>query len=134
MFYYETYIKSHIIPFLLSISDRWYHDVWSSTGWDDDDNDGVNALNHPRTQRYRTVPPTLVPVLRMSTGVYDFLITLTSTHKQRAVTTPPSGKLYEDARNEHVLVYVGTTTKGRIVPRDLAKISPFDSSVQGGED
>ena len=100
LFYYETHIISHIIPSLLSISDRWYHDVWSSTGWDDDDNDGVNnALNHPRTQRYRTAPPTLVPVLRMSTGVYDFLITLTSTHKQRAVTTPPSGKLYEDARS-----------------------------------
>eukprot|EP01038_Epipyxis_sp_PR26KG_P007356 gene7356-10026_t len=34
-----------------------------------------------------------------------------------------------DPRNEHVLVWVGD----RIVPREMAKVSVFDSSVQGGD-
>lgn len=70
----------------------------------------------------------------MSTPAYSFLRTLTTTHKQRAIATPPSGKLYEDPRNEHVLVFVGAKSgQGRIIPRDMAAISPFDSSVQGGD-
>lgn len=116
----------------------WYHDVWESTGWDAED-----GVNNPRTRRYRTVPPSLLPALRMSLPAYDFLRTLAPSHKSRAMTVPPSGKLYEDPRNEHVLVYVGTPGSsdgsrrggavGRIVPRDMARISPFDSSVQGGD-
>jgi hypothetical protein len=34
-----------------------------------------------------------------------------------------------DPRNEHVLVWVGD----RLLPRELAKVSVFDSSVQGGD-
>jgi hypothetical protein len=118
----------------------WYHDVWESEGWDivdvEDKSDEINCtsgINHPRTQRYRTVPPTLLPTLRMSINAYNFLQTLTSTHRHRALSTPPSGKLYEDPRNEHLLVFVGRKGKGRIIPRDMAAISPFDSSVQGGD-
>lgn len=118
----------------------WYHDVWRSMGWDEDTEDtNSTGINHPRTARYRTVPPALLPALRMSMPSYTFLQTLTNTHQQRAITTPPSGKLYEDPRNQHVLVYVGTPGtssgrgRGRIIPRDMAVISPFDSSVQGGD-
>ncbi|EED93806.1 branched-chain amino acid aminotransferase, partial [Thalassiosira pseudonana CCMP1335] len=118
----------------------WYHDVWRSLGWDEDTEDtNSTGINHPRTARYRTVPPALLPALRMSMPSYTFLQTLTNTHQQRAITTPPSGKLYEDPRNQHVLVYVGTPGtssgrgRGRIIPRDMAVISPFDSSVQGGD-
>ncbi|KAL7538377.1 hypothetical protein ACHAXR_009748 [Thalassiosira sp. AJA248-18] len=114
----------------------WYHDVWESTGWDAEDADDKTntGINHPRTQRYRTIPPSLLPALRMSIPAFNFLQTLTSSHKARAIRTPPSGKLYEDPRNEHVLVFVGTSSrKGRIVPREMAQISPFDSSVQGGD-
>ncbi|KAL3763171.1 hypothetical protein ACHAWU_006196 [Discostella pseudostelligera] len=118
----------------------WYHDVWESEGWDivdaDEISDEVNSssgINHPRTQRYRAVPPTLLPTLRMSINAYNFLQTLTSTHRHRALSTPPSGTLYEDPRNEHLLVFVGRKGKGRIIPRDMAAISPFDSSVQGGD-
>ena len=138
----------------------WYHDVWESTGWDAEEerdsseiNESQNCngdvskttnqstgIHHPRTQKYRTIPPVLLPSLRMSMPAYTFLQTLTSSHRQRDVTTPPSGKLYEDPRNEHVLVFVGTPStpsgqrgRGRIIPRDMAAISPFDSSVQGGD-
>ena len=93
----------------------------------------ASGNSHPRTQRYRTVPPMLLPTLRMSITAYNFLQTLTSTHRQRALSTPPSGKLYEDPRNEHLLVFVGRKGKGRIIPRDMAAVSPFDSSVQGGD-
>ena len=109
----------------------WYHDVWKSSGWD---------LSNGRTQQqYRTISTDILPSIRMAMPAYNFLSTLTAAHKQRNITTPPSGKLFEDPRNEHVLVYVGTPStperkgKGRIVPRDMANISPFDSSVQGGE-
>ena len=107
----------------------WYHDVWESSGWDVED-----GHNNPRTQKYRIIPPILIPSLRMSIPGYNFLQTLTTSHKQRAITKPPSGKLYEDPRNEHVLVFVGRPqTQGRILPREMAAISPFDSSVQGGD-
>ena len=56
LFYYETHIISHIIPSLLSISDRWYHDVWSSTGWDGDDNDGEGDDNDNSTRKDVTKP------------------------------------------------------------------------------
>ena len=119
----------------------WYHDVWESTGWDVEDvaDSKDTGLQHPRTERYRTVPPALLPALRMSVPAFNFLQTLTSSHRKRAIATPPSGKLYEDPRNEHVLVFVGTPSTstrrgtGRIIPRDMAAISPFDSSVQGGD-
>lgn len=119
----------------------WYHDVWESSGWDaaiEDDNNNKNGsgVNHPRTKRYRTVPQNLMPVFRLSSPAYEFLKTCTLSYEQRAIAIPPSGKLFEDPRNEHVLVYVGSSCGpggGRIVPREMARVSPFDSSVQGGD-
>ena len=118
----------------------WYHDVWESSGWDAAIEDRTNVtssgVNHPRTKRYKTVPPVLIPVLRMSYPAYEFLKTCTLSYKNRAIAAPPSGKLFEDPRNEHVLVYVGSSsgpTGGKIVPREMAGVSPFDSSVQGGD-
>ena len=108
----------------------WYHDVWESCGWDMNEDD---ARNHPRTQKYRTVPTALLPILRMSIPAYNFFKTLTSAYQHRAISTPISGKLYEDPRNEHIFVFVGAKGKGQIIPRDMAIISPFDSSVQGGD-
>ncbi|KAL3799978.1 hypothetical protein HJC23_007451 [Cyclotella cryptica] len=116
----------------------WYQDVWESSGWDaaiEDRNGGSSSgINHPRTRRYQTVPLELMPILRMSLPAYTFLRTGTLSYQRRALASPPSGKLYEDPRNEHVLVYVGSSSSGgRILPRDMAGISPFDSSVQGGD-
>jgi hypothetical protein len=137
----------------------WYHDVWESSGWDAAIEEKVNnedeidkkvqpswmptprmgsgniGVNHPRTRRYHTVPEHLMPMFRMSLPAYTYLKTCTLSYReQRAIASPPSGKLYEDPRNEHVLVYVGSSSGvGRILPRDMAGISPFDSSVQGGD-
>jgi hypothetical protein len=118
----------------------WYHDVWESNGWDaaieDKSNSGSSGVNHPRTKKYKTVPAELMPVLRMSYPAYSFLKTCTLSYKERNISTPPSGRLYEDPRNEHVLVYVGSSSGaggGKIIPREMASVSPFDSSVQGGD-
>ena len=46
---------------------------------------------------------------------------------------PSPGKIYEDPRNEHLLVWIGAPNRGRLIPRDLAGVSPWDSSVQGGD-
>ncbi len=95
----------------------------------------TTGIDHPRTRKYRTMPPSHHAALRMSIPAYDFLRTLTpSYNERRALTTPPSGRIYEDPRNESLLVYVGSSGgRGRIVPRDMAAVSPFDSSVQGGD-
>ncbi|KAL7543719.1 hypothetical protein ACHAWF_007840 [Thalassiosira exigua] len=138
---FQRHIRSSIfltneIPRLVPAK-WWYHDVWESTGWNVEDADAAAAA--PGKRRYRTVPPALLPALRMSVPAYDFLRTLTLAHRTRALSKPPSGRLYEDPRNESVLVYVGAPSgpgrrgAGRIVPRDMAGISPFDSSVQGGD-
>ena len=120
----------------------WYRDVWESSGWDlaidnDENNKDGRGANHPRTKRYKTIPHELMPVLKMSYPAYSFLKTCTMSYREhRAVVTPPSGKLFEDPRNQHVLVYVGSSYGpggGKIVPRELAGVSPFDSSVQGGD-
>jgi branched-subunit amino acid aminotransferase/4-amino-4-deoxychorismate lyase len=46
---------------------------------------------------------------------------------------PPAEKIYEDPRNENLLVYIGPPRFGRLLPRDMAGISPWDSAVQGGD-
>lgn len=95
----------------------------------------ATGIDHKRTRKYGTVPPSYRTVLRMSIPAYNFLRTLTFAYrKRRAINTPPSGRLYEDPRNESIFVYVGSSGgRGRIVPRDMAAVSPFDSSVQGGD-
>lgn len=111
----------------------WYADVHQSTGWNqqsktsNDDSTTTSAAS----RRYRTLDPSYLPALHASYPAYDILRRLTTTYQQRG---PPAAQIYEDPRNEHVLVWVGTTTTGcGLVPRHLARISPFDASVQGGD-
>lgn len=68
--------------------------------------------------------------LKASYPAYDFLQSLSPQYKTRG---PPPSEKYEDPRNEHVLVFIGAPGRGKIVPRDLAGVSPWDSSVQGGD-
>lgn len=97
----------------------WYSDVHQSTGW-----------NGAFTKKYRTLNPNYLDTLKVSSVAYDFLKRLSHSYRARG---PPPSKIYEDPRNEHVLVYIGAPGRGRIVPRELASISPWDSSVQGGD-
>ena len=101
----------------------WYEAVWKSTGW------------QPRAymdslSKYEVLDPSLLPALRASLPAYDFLQRQSHSYTTRG---PPVEELYEDARNEHVLVWIGAPGRGRLVPRELASISPWDSSVQGGD-
>ncbi|GAX22762.1 hypothetical protein FisN_11Hh347 [Fistulifera solaris] len=95
----------------------WYHQVHQSVGW--------NESNHTET-RYRTVPVEFQPCLQVSYAAYQYFMTL---QKQPVIPFE-----YEDPRNAHLLVYVGTPSRGgRLIPRIQAGISPWDSSVQGGD-
>jgi hypothetical protein len=105
----------------------WYHDVWKSDGWN---RKSTQQDYYPETKTYRTMNPILLPALHASFPAYEFLRRLTTSYGQRG---PPPSKIYEDPRNEHLLVWIGAPNRGRLMPRDLAGVSPWDSSVQGGD-
>ena len=74
--------------------------------------------------------PSLYKALEASVAVYDFLVQQTAGYRERG---PPPAQIYEDPRNENLLVYIGAPGRGRLLPRQLAGVSPWDSSVQGGD-
>mmetsp|Transcript_23207 Transcript_23207/g.64335 ORF Transcript_23207/g.64335 Transcript_23207/m.64335 type:complete len:608 (-) Transcript_23207:44-1867(-) len=102
----------------------WYHSVHKSDGWKSS-SDGSNG-----TKKYRTLNPKFIPGLKVSMPAYLFLSQLTTPYEKRG---PPPNKIYEDPRNEHLLVWIGAPGRGRLLPRSLAGVSPWDSSVQGGD-
>ena len=61
---------------------------------------------------------------------YLFLSQLTTSYEKRG---PTPSEIYEDPRNEHLLVWIGAPNRGRLLPRSMAGVSPWDSSVQGGD-
>ncbi len=107
-------------------ADWWYADVKKSTGW----NTNSVTENGVPIRKYRTLDRSLMPAMRASLGPYNFLKQLTHRYKSRG---PEPSQLYEDPRNEDLLVYIGAPGNGRLVPRDFAGVSPWDSSVQGGD-
>jgi len=109
----------------------WYADVWKSDGWIKKSPKGETSST-PTTggKKYRTLNPILMPALQSSFPAYEFLRRLTQSYKERG---PPPQTIYEDPRNEHLLVWIGAPNRGRLIPRDLAGISPWDSAVQGGD-
>lgn len=103
-------------------ADWWYTSVHKSSGW-----------TVAQDKKYRTLDPSLYTALQASMPAYDYLQQYTYGHRHRG--PPPSQKIYEDPRNENLLVYIGAKLrgKGRLIPRQLAGVSPWDSSVQGGD-
>jgi len=101
----------------------WYADVHQSTGW---------KRNTPTESfiKYRTLDPSLMDALRASFPAYEFLKGMTRGYKMRG---PPASELYEDPRNANLVVWIGAPGYGRLIPRELAGVSPWDSSVQGGD-
>jgi branched-chain amino acid aminotransferase group I len=86
---------------------HWYHNVHRSAGFE---------TYSPKSTPF---PPRLEPLYAECKPHYDELAALAL----RARTRLP------DPRNEHIWVHVG----GRLLPRAEAKVSVFDSSVQGGD-
>ena len=106
----------------------WYGRVRRSTGWSTSPGGGAGSGG-----AYRTLGPALVEALRASLPAYDCLLRLAPSHRARG---PRPAEMYEDPRNEHLLVWVGapaTKGGGRVLPREAAGLSPWDSSVQGGD-
>jgi branched-chain amino acid aminotransferase group I len=101
----------------------WYSDVHQSTGW-------KRKTPDYGASRYRILNPDLMDALKVSYPAYEFLSKLTRGYQQRG---PSTKTLYEDPRNEHLLTYIGAPGRGRIIPRSMAGVSPWDSSVQGGD-
>lgn len=111
----------------------WYKDVHKSTGWTIKPKSGSETESYPvsyGTSKYRTLPPSLLPALRASLPAYNFLKSQTRGSQERG---PPPEKMYEDPRNANLLVWVGAPGRGRILPREMAGVNPWDSSVQGGD-
>jgi hypothetical protein len=119
----------------------WYSDVHNSDGWPQpsktDVDNGEEAATYPASYdggkvktKYRTMDPTLLPALKASLPAYDFLKSLTHGYQARG---PPLETLYEDARNANLLVWIGAPHRGRLLQRDMAGVSPWDSAVQGGD-
>jgi protein-lysine N-methyltransferase EEF2KMT len=104
----------------------WYHNVWKSDGWNTDS----SQTYYPEAKKYRTLDPLLMPALKAAFPAYTFLSQHTMSYLQRG---PPPDKIYEDSRNENLLVWIGAPERGRLLPRDMAGVSPWDSSVQGGD-
>jgi protein-lysine N-methyltransferase EEF2KMT len=104
----------------------WYKNVHKSSGW----MTAKENQYYPESSKYRTLDPSLIPALKASFPAYQFLKQLTNAYKSRG---PPPEKIYEDPRNANLLVWIGAPTTGRLIPRDMAGVSPWDSSVQGGD-
>ena len=114
----------------------WYDSVHKSTGFSQDKLSSRAYSTDPLTPRqvelYRQMLPFYDLLRRQALGV-DVLqprssscepIFTLDTQSTREVRPP-----LPDPRNATVLVWVGD----RLVPRDLARVSVFDSAVQGGD-
>ena len=106
----------------------WYTDVHKSNGWMTKQTSNGNHFLSNR--KYRSLDQSLMHVLKSSMPAYTYLLSLTSKYRTRG---PRPSQIYEDPRNANIIVYIGSPGHGRLVPRDMAGISPWDSSVQGGD-
>ena len=103
----------------------WYSEVHKSSGW--------NSMN-PIHKSYKTIDPSMLPLLRLNLPIYQQL-------KKSCITQKVKNETFlnedlEDKRNANILCWIGPPQKfggGQLLPRDMAGISPFDSAVQGGD-
>lgn len=119
---------------------HWYTSVHASTGW----NGEVSS------RAYRTLAPECFPVLRAALPFYEYLRSFAIAPLPPAAGAngdggngaPPFGSVVDhgvarslapEQRNVDLLVWVGPPGRGRLVPREAASVSVFDSAVQGGD-
>jgi branched-chain amino acid aminotransferase group I len=99
----------------------WYHQVHASSGWT------ARPYMAPLSN-YNGGSNLNMSALRASLPAYEFLFRQSRSHQERGPLS-----IYEDVRNKDLLVWIGAPGRGRLVPREMACISPWDSSVQGGD-
>lgn len=107
-------------------ADWWYHNVHKTNGWNSNSKSSTGV-----GKRYKTLDPSLMSAMRASLGAYNFLKQLTNRHQHHRSYDP--SQMYEDPRNADLLAYIGAPGFGRLIPRELSGVSPWDSSVQGGD-
>lgn len=78
-----------------------------------------------------TLNPSFMSALRASIGAYNFLKQMTNRYQHNRSHDP--SQMYEDPRNADLLAYIGAPGFGRLIPREFSGVSPWDSSVQGGD-
>lgn len=101
----------------------------------------TTSFDASASAQYPTMPPSLLPVLRSALPFYQalapFKITPTTSAKVEGTTIVDHGfdmSLYPDPRNHDIMVWIGTPgERCGLVPREHAKLSVFDSAVQGGD-
>jgi branched-chain amino acid aminotransferase group I len=116
---------------------HWYESVHKSTGWS-----GART-----TKAYRTLAREHMPTLRAALPFYDYLqqFAIKPLELEPGPGAASSGgptsvldhgvprSLIPDERNLDLLAWVGPPGKGGLVPRERARVSVFDSAVQGGD-
>eukprot|EP00597_Dinobryon_sp_UTEXLB2267_P003151 CAMPEP_0170074942 /NCGR_PEP_ID=MMETSP0019_2-20121128/12168_1 /TAXON_ID=98059 /ORGANISM="Dinobryon sp., Strain UTEXLB2267" /LENGTH=470 /DNA_ID=CAMNT_0010285593 /DNA_START=444 /DNA_END=1856 /DNA_ORIENTATION=+ len=123
----------------------WYQQVHNSTGFHATNSEVVNmpaALSPAEVELYREALPFFDLLTRkaigrdpLNPGSSPAADSFISANNAADVTVLDHGlsmrlsSTLSDARNAHVLVWVGD----RLLPRELAKVSVFDSAVQGGD-
>ena len=108
----------------------WYENVHKSAGWNSECLGYDHISTGGKQKKYTTIQRSLVDILRASLPAYEFLSKLSCI---RIRNDSVASCIYEDERNADILCWVGPPNNGRLVPRDLARVSPFDSAVQGGD-
>ena len=117
----------------------WYDSVHKSTGFSQTTlSTRAYSTNEPLTPRqielYRQTLPFYDLLRRSAIGTDSLQPRSTCTHPSFTLSTDAKAGVRRtmplpDSRNENTLIWVGD----RLVPRDLARISVFDSAVQGGD-
>ena len=133
----------------------WYSNVHKSVGWNRSTK--IESDMNPPKQQYRTFDPYLIGSLKASLPAYEFLKGLAASYSHSPIVVEEEN---QDSRNLNLLLWIGkihgsysaqsffrladnsvfsacalsgNPDRGRLYPRDLARISPFDSLVQEGD-
>jgi len=106
----------------------WYENVHKSSGWSQNLSDSCIQAS------YKTFDLSLMPQMRMNLPIYLQLQSLSVT--QQMLQEKVTNEDLEDSRNANLFCWIGPPKKyggGQLYPREMARISPFDSAVQGGD-
>lgn len=110
---------------------HWYDGVHSSTGFGYyvSKKSKRNPLSQDQLEIYRDVLPFYDSLRRHAIGMDKLCVNSSSPPLRFNQIGNSDNSRLADSRNENILIWVGN----RILPRECASVSVFDSSVQGGD-